>query len=133
MTPTLNPPSTPSTHSTPRWVHLKQVPLACTSSFCFAEIKRHMTESCEKPPAPFNWHLARLLTKVARETVAKGAWAVARPESPQKELKKLHILSWRKIGGAYLSQSFHRKQLQQSWSAIVWIFRNETMTQQKKR
>lgn len=44
--------------------------------------KRHRIQSCEKPPARFNWRLARLLTRVAGETVAKGVWAAARPESP---------------------------------------------------
>lgn len=44
--------------------------------------KRHRIQSCEKPPAQFNWRLTRLLTRVAGETVAKAVWAVAQPESP---------------------------------------------------
>lgn len=43
--------------------------------------KCHRIQSCEKPPARFNWRLTCLLTRVARETVAKGVWVVARPES----------------------------------------------------
>lgn len=44
--------------------------------------KRYRIQSCEKPPARLNWRLTRLLTRVARETVAKGAWAAAQPDSP---------------------------------------------------
>lgn len=43
--------------------------------------KCHRIQSWEKPPARINWRLTCLLTRVARETVAKGVWAVAWPES----------------------------------------------------
>lgn len=49
---------------------------------CLAGEASQRFKAAKKPPARFYWHLASLLTGVARETVAKGVWATARPESP---------------------------------------------------
>ena len=59
------------------WVNLKQVsPPSRSLSALQGNVKLW------KAFLPgFNWRLTRLLTRVARETVAKGAWAAARPES----------------------------------------------------